>query len=100
MTVMRPGQNTQFWKPDDIFQITCPARGSPVEFFRDGAKRRRHGCGRVFVNPKLSEGRAKWREFADKCLGVNPELHESGAAGAQPKKLKDGFVSGVRLGVE
>jgi hypothetical protein len=100
MTVMCPGQNTQFWKPDDIFQITCPACGSPVEFFKDDAKRRCPGCGCVFVNPKLNEGCAKWCKFADKCLGVNPELHESGVTGAQPKRLKAGFVSGVRFGVE
>ncbi len=68
---MCPGQNTAFWRPDDIFDITCPNCGTAVEFFKDEARRRCSGCGHVFVNPKLNEGCAKWCKFADKCLGLN-----------------------------
>ena len=91
-----PGQSTQFWKPDDIFQITCPACGSPVEFFKDDAKRRCHGCGYVFVNPKLNEGCAKWCKFAEKCLGINEEFHKK----AGPKGFMEGFDSRVKYGIE
>ncbi|MDR1921392.1 MAG: hypothetical protein LBS31_06575 [Candidatus Adiutrix sp.] len=70
---MCPGQNTAFWRPGDIFDITCPGCGSQVEFFKDEARRRCQGCGHVFVNPRLNEGCAAWCKFADKCLGLNPE---------------------------
>ncbi|UQZ88415.1 hypothetical protein C4J81_03995 [Deltaproteobacteria bacterium Smac51] len=71
---MCPGQNTAFWRPGDIFDITCPNCGAEVEFFKDEARRRCHGCGQVFANPKLNEGCAKWCKYADKCLGINPEV--------------------------
>ncbi len=66
-----PGQDTAFWKPGDIFEITCPNCGESVEFFKDEGKRKCKGCGHVFPNPKLNEGCAKWCKFADKCLGLN-----------------------------
>ncbi|MDR1051865.1 MAG: hypothetical protein LBP95_12525 [Deltaproteobacteria bacterium] len=72
---MCPGQNTAFWKPGDIFEITCPACGDKVEFFKDDARRRCPGCGYEFVNPRLNQGCAKWCKFAEKCLGINPGLH-------------------------
>jgi DNA-directed RNA polymerase subunit RPC12/RpoP len=94
---MCPGQNTQFWKPGDIFDIVCPACGAKVEFFKDDARRRCMGCGHIFPNPKLNEGCAKWCKFADKCLGLNAEIHDG-------KPLKGGFSpdfkSGVKFGVE
>lgn len=68
---MCPGQNTMFWKPDDIFEITCPNCRNQVEFYKDDAQRRCSGCGHIFPNPKLNEGCAQWCEFADKCLGLN-----------------------------
>lgn len=67
-----PGQNTMFWKPDDIFEIECPSCHKTVEFYKDDA-RRRCKCGHEFLNPKLNEGCAEWCEFADKCLGVKKE---------------------------
>jgi hypothetical protein len=89
---MCPGQDTRFWKPDDIFEIVCPSCGAKVEFFKDDANRRCPGCGRGFPNPKLNEGCAKWCKFADKCLGLNGEFREN-------MKLKEGFKSGVKFGV-
>jgi len=74
---MCPGQNSAFWRPGDIFDITCPGCGAAVEFFKDEARRRCPGCGHIFVNPKLNEGCAKWCKFAEKCLGLNPEVHPS-----------------------
>ncbi|MBU2550104.1 MAG: hypothetical protein KKB20_16970 [Proteobacteria bacterium] len=66
-----PGQDTAFWKPGDIFEITCPSCHAQVEFFKNDASRRCPGCGHVFPNPKLDLGCAQWCEFADKCLGLN-----------------------------
>ena len=73
---MCPGQNTAFWRPGDIFDIVCPNCGSAVEFFKDESRRRCPGCGHIFVNPKLNEGCAKWCQFAEKCLGLNPGVHK------------------------
>jgi DNA-directed RNA polymerase subunit RPC12/RpoP len=66
-----PGQDTMFWRPGDIFEITCPQCGQGVEFYKDDAKRRCPGCDHIFVNPKLDQGCAQWCQFADKCLGLN-----------------------------
>ncbi|MDR1314173.1 MAG: hypothetical protein LBQ12_10885 [Deltaproteobacteria bacterium] len=93
MATMCPGQNMQFWKPGDIFDIVCPACGQKVEFFKDDPRRRCPGCGHSFPNPKLNEGCAKWCKFADKCLGLNQELHDG-------IKKKKGFKAASRLGVE
>jgi Zn finger protein HypA/HybF involved in hydrogenase expression len=90
---MCPGQDTQFWKPGDIFEIVCPACGAKVEFFKDDAKRRCPGCGHQFPNPKLNLGCAKWCKFADKCLGLNSELHDG-------KSFSEKFDGKAKYGVE
>lgn len=91
--IMCPGQDTQFWKPGDIFEIVCPACGAKVEFFKDDAKRRCPGCGHQFPNPKLNLGCAKWCKFADKCLGLNSELHDG-------KSFSEKFDGKAKYGVE
>ncbi|KXS56512.1 MAG: hypothetical protein AMR96_02420 [Candidatus Adiutrix intracellularis] len=73
---MCPGQNSAFWKPDDIFDIVCPICGAKIEFFKDEGRRHCLGCGQVFTNPRLNVGCAKWCKFADKCLGLNPEINQ------------------------
>ena len=75
-----PGQDTAFWKPGDIFEITCPNCHAQVEFYKDDAQRRCKGCGHVFPNPKLNEGCAQWCQFADKCLGIKRNDEEEEAA--------------------
>ena len=37
-----PGQDMQFWKPGDIYEVECPGCGRTVEFFKDDTARR---CG-------------------------------------------------------
>ena len=37
-----PGQDMQFWKPGDIYEVDCPGCGRTVEFFKDDTARR---CG-------------------------------------------------------
>ena len=64
-----PGQNTQFWGPDDIYSVECPTCGNSVEFFKDDIRRRCKKCGHLFLNPKLNLGCARWCQYADQCVG-------------------------------
>jgi hypothetical protein len=64
-----PGQDTQFWGPDDIYSVECPRCGNSVEFFKDDIRRRCKGCGHMFINPKLNLGCARWCQYADQCVG-------------------------------
>lgn len=63
-----PGQDTRFWKPDDIFVAECPKCGAEIEFFKDDARRRCAWCGHLFYNPKIELGCAEWCQFAEKCV--------------------------------
>jgi ribosomal protein S27E len=65
-----PGQNTQFWGPDDIFTIECPKCGNAVEFFKDDIRRRCKNCSHMFLNPRLNLGCAGWCQYADQCIGT------------------------------
>jgi endogenous inhibitor of DNA gyrase (YacG/DUF329 family) len=64
-----PGQDTQYWKPEDIFEAPCPACGNPVEFFKTDASRRCPACGWRFRNPRLDLGCAEWCPHGRECLG-------------------------------
>ncbi|MDO9349749.1 MAG: phosphohydrolase, partial [Deltaproteobacteria bacterium] len=71
-----PGQDSRFWKPEDVFEIQCLKCGRTVEFFKDDVKRKCR-CGQEIVNPRLDFGCAQWCEYGDQCLGViPPELEE------------------------
>jgi len=74
-----PGQDTQFWKPGDIFEVPCPCCGQGVEFFKDDARRRCLACGHVLENPGKSMGCATWCGYADQCLGNVPSQAVSSA---------------------
>ncbi len=63
-----PGQDTRFWKPEDIFVAECPKCGAEIEFFKDDARRRCAWCGHMFYNPKISLGCAEWCQYAEKCV--------------------------------
>lgn len=70
-----PGQDSRFWKPDDIFQAKCPECGTEVEFFKDDTARLCKKCGLRFMNPKMDFGCASYCKYADQCLGdLSPEL--------------------------
>ncbi len=64
-----PGQNTQFWGPDDVFEVACPGCGKMVEFFKDEAQRKCKGCGKLMFNPRMDFGCANWCPMARECLG-------------------------------
>lgn len=65
-----PGQDTRFWKPDDVYTAKCPKCGQPVEFFKDDIRRRCKKCGHMFINPRMNLGCAKWCQYSDQCVGV------------------------------
>ena len=67
-----PGQDTQYWKPGDVFEVNCPSCSKNVEFFKDDPKRRCSNCGHMFINPKLDFGCASYCPHAEKCIGGLP----------------------------
>jgi len=77
-----PGQDMRFWRPGDIFDVTCAECGTAVEFFKDEAKHRCPKCGNRITNPRLSLGCAQWCEHAKECLGFDPhELQQESEGG-------------------
>jgi len=68
-----PGQDTQYWNQDAIFEANCPECDYPMEFFKDDATRRCPGCRKKIVNPKMDFGCASYCQFAEECLGSLPE---------------------------
>ena len=62
-----PGQNTMFWKPDDIYDVKCPNCGRPVEFWKDDSKRTCK-CGHRFLNPKRDLGCLEYCKYAEQCM--------------------------------
>lgn len=68
-----PGQDTQYWNQDSIFETKCPECGHPMEFFKDDATRRCPNCKKKIVNPKMDFGCAAYCKFAEQCLGALPE---------------------------
>jgi hypothetical protein len=70
-----PGQDTRYWKPGDIFDVSCPHCGNTVEFFKDEATRQCGRCKKKIVNPRMNFGCAGYCQFAEQCLGdQGPEL--------------------------
>lgn len=70
-----PGQDSRYWKPGAIYEVSCPVCDSPVEFFKDESVRRCKKCGHKMVNPKMDFGCAAYCKFAEQCIGeLPPEL--------------------------
>jgi DNA-directed RNA polymerase subunit RPC12/RpoP len=84
-TMKCPGQETQFWTAEAIYEVPCPQCGKSVEFYKDDTTRICQGCGHRFVNPKLDFGCASYCQFAEQCLGSLPEDF----IGQQESLLKD-----------
>lgn len=70
-----PGQDTQYWQADAIFEAQCPECGKAVEFFKDDTLRKCHHCGHRFMNPQMDFGCAAYCQYAEQCIGnLPPEL--------------------------
>ena len=67
-----PGQDSQYWKPDAIFDVKCPKCGKEVEFFKDEPSRKCPHCGHRFLNPSLDFGCASYCQYAEQCIGNLP----------------------------
>lgn len=85
-----PGQDTRFWKPQDIFNVDCPHCGRKVEFFKDDVTRKCPGCGNRIVNPRYDPGCAKWCPYAEVCLG------EAARSSRDPKIVRERIEFKVR----
>lgn len=68
-----PGQDTQYWDAEAIYDVSCPRCDSPVEFYKDDTQRKCHACGHRFVNPRMDFGCASYCQFAEQCVGTLPE---------------------------
>jgi putative nucleotidyltransferase with HDIG domain len=66
-----PGQDQRFWKPEDIFEVSCPGCNIPIEFFKDEPKLKCRNCGQAVANPKIDLGCAEWCQYAEQCLAVS-----------------------------
>lgn len=84
-----PGQDTRYWKADDIFVAECPKCGAEIEFFKDDARRRCAWCGHMFYNPKIELGCAEWCQYAEKCV---PDLVRAKKAAQNFKELLSEMV--------
>ena len=70
-----PGQDTQYWTAEAIYEVDCPQCSRRVEFFKDDTTRKCNHCGRRFVNPRMDFGCAAYCQYAEQCLGdLPPEL--------------------------
>ena len=88
-----PGQNTMFWKPDDIYEVKCPSCGVPVEFWKDDSKRT-CTCGHRFLNPKRDLGCLEYCKYAEDCM---PEMFQ----GESLKALyRDRLLVGARIALK
>ena len=75
-----PGQDTRYWKLEDVFfEVLCAHCGNSIEFFKDDLKRACPDCGRDTLNPKNDLSCAAWCRSAKKCL------ESRGAARTEPK---------------
>jgi predicted RNA-binding Zn-ribbon protein involved in translation (DUF1610 family) len=66
-----PGQDTRYWKPEDIFEHPCVSCGNPVEFFKNDLRRQCPNCGASTINPRNDLACAQWCKHAKECLDQN-----------------------------
>jgi hypothetical protein len=77
---MCPGQDTRYWKPEDLFDTPCVHCGNMVEFFKDDAMRDCPFCGKLTLNPKQDLTCGSWCKHTEECEtarnGVKQDLVE------------------------
>ncbi len=88
-----PGQDQRFWKPEDIFDVSCPSCNKPVEFFKDEPKLKCRNCGQAVVNPKIDLGCAEWCQYAEQCLSVSVKTEASIIQDELIKEMKSVFAN-------
>ncbi|MCD6416660.1 MAG: HD domain-containing protein [Planctomycetes bacterium] len=63
-----PGQDSRFFKSEDIAELACPRCGKPVEFWPDELVRKCQACGYRFANPENSLKCLQWCPYAAQCM--------------------------------
>ncbi len=81
-----PGQDMRFWRPEDIFDVVCPACQNEIEFWKDEPMRVCSQCKREILNPNLNATTAafymlSWQERRHEKTGrsgedVKPRRHD------------------------
>ena len=90
-----PGQDSRFWKPEDVFEIQCLKCGRTIEFFKDDVKRKCR-CGEEIVNPRLDFGCAQWCEYGEQCIGVIPQELEYLKKELEKGRFKEKFSQAMK----
>jgi putative nucleotidyltransferase with HDIG domain len=91
-----PGQDQRFWKPEDIFEVSCPGCSEAVEFFKDEPKLKCRKCGQMVVNPKIDLGCAEWCQYGEQCLGVSTVRYTSFMRDILVDEMKKGFAEDLK----
>ena len=68
-TVKCPGQDTQKWGPEAVYDVACKKCGYQLEFFKDELKRRCRECGTMVFNERMDIGCLAWCPSAEQCAG-------------------------------
>jgi hypothetical protein len=84
-----PGQDSQQWGFDAIYDVECPKCHVAVEFFKDEVKHRCKRCGEVVFNERMDLGCAKWCPSAASCVG--PENVKALELTEQKKRRREDF---------
>jgi len=90
-----PGQDTMFWKKDDVFEIECPKCTYSLEFFKYDVKRRCR-CGHEIVNPKIDFGCAEWCSYGEHCIEGLPEEMRVKQKEQQNRRMRERIFSEMR----
>ena len=79
-----PGQDTQKWGPDAVYDVACKKCGNQLEFFKDDFKRRCKSCGTMVFNERMDIGCLAWCPSAEQCAGPDRAkmLEEAGRGGS------------------
>lgn len=82
-----PGQDTRYWKFEDIKDVECHNCGKNLEFLKTDIKRKCPQCHKIVTNPNFNLECAAWCSFAEQCIG---EIAKGmGAPDSLKKKLEE-----------
>ena len=79
-----PGQDTRYWKPEDIFSAQCPKCGAEIEFFKDDTTRKCPHCGHHEIGFVTQDG-----EFHPLRPGTPIRLDESPSPGGPFREQRE-----------
>jgi Zn ribbon nucleic-acid-binding protein len=96
-----PGQDTQQWRFDALYEVSCKKCGHRMEFFKDDLKRRCKKCGTLVFNDRMDLGCLAWCPMAEMCMGPDKAKALEFAASSScspPDRVK--ALMGVKDGQE